>query len=104
MRIINCVTWVHILKEKRKKLDERNKKCYLIDYDDIFIFRVWNSISRKVERSSHVDFDETRLMTSVVQDTGYWLADVTNDDDNILDAEGDASEHHYISHDVDNEP
>ena len=71
MRIIDCVTWVHILKKKRKKLDERSKKCYLIDYNDTFIFRVWNPASRKVERSSHVDFDETRLMTSAVQDTSY---------------------------------
>ena len=93
-----------LLKEKRKKLDERNKKCYLIDYNDTFIFRIWNPASRKVERSSHVDFDETRLMTSVVQDTGYWLADVTGDDGDILDAEGDASEHHYTPHDVDDDP
>ena len=40
MRIIDCVIWVYIFKKKRKKLDERNKKCYLIDYNDIFIFRV----------------------------------------------------------------
>ena len=34
----------------------------------------------KVERASHVDFDETRLMTSAVSDTGYWLAEATGDD------------------------
>ena len=47
--------------------------------------------------------DATRLMTSAVQDTSYWLADVTGDDDDILDAEGDASEHHHTSHDVDDD-
>lgn len=33
MRITGCVAWVHIPKEKRKKLDERSKKCYLIGYE-----------------------------------------------------------------------
>ena len=40
MRIIGCVAWVHIPKEKRKKLDERSKKCYLIGYEGTNIFRV----------------------------------------------------------------
>lgn len=33
MHIIGCVAWVHIPKEKRKKLDERSKKCYLVGYE-----------------------------------------------------------------------
>ncbi len=40
MRIIRCVAWIHILKEKRKKLDERSKKCYLVGYEGTNIFRV----------------------------------------------------------------
>ena len=101
MRIIGCVAWVHIPKEKRKKLDERSKKCYLVGYDDRSIFKVWNPATKRVERTSHVDFNETRLMTPVVQDTGYWLAEATGDDNDILDAGGDVSEHHHTPYDVD---
>ena len=94
MRIIGCVAWVHIPKEKRKKLDERSKKCYLVGYEGTNIFRVWNPATKKVERASHVDFDETRLMTSTVSDTGYWLAEATGDDvTDVFGTGGDSTVH-----------
>ena len=95
MRIIGCVAWVHIPKEKRKKLDERSKKCYLVRYGGINIFRIWNPATRKVERASHVDLDETRLMTSV-SDTSYWMEEAIGDDvTDVFDAGGEAIEHHH---------
>ncbi len=101
MRIIGCVAWVHIPKEKRKKLDERSKKCYLVGYEGTNIFRVWNPAIRKVERASHVDFDESRMMTLAVSDTGYWLAEATGDDvSNVFDAEEEEVEHHHTPQDV----
>ena len=80
MRMIGCVAWVHIPKEKRKKLDERSQKCYLIGYESTNIFRVWNPATKRVERASHVDFDESFLMASATTDTGYWLSEATGDD------------------------
>ena len=87
MRIIGSVAWVHIPKEKRKKLDERSKKCYLVGYESSNIFRVWNPATRRVERVSHVDFDESRLMTTTVSGEGYWMAEATGDD--VIDDGGD---------------
>ena len=83
MRIINCVAWVYISKENRKKLDERSKKCYLIGYKETNVFRVWNPATRRVERATHVDFDKSRMITAVVSDIGYWMAEATGD--NVLD-------------------
>ncbi len=82
VRIIGCVTWVHIPKEKRKKLDERGKKCYMVGYEGTNIFRVWKPATRKIERALHVDFDESRMSTFAVSDTGYWLAEATGDEVN----------------------
>lgn len=101
MRIIGCVAWVHVPKEKRKKLDERSKKCYLIGYEGTNIFRLWNPVTKQVEGASHVDFDESRMMTSAVSDTDYWLADATGDaTDDVFDAGGEATEHQHTPGDV----
>ena len=41
-----------------------------------------------MKRLLYIDFDELRLMTSVVSDIGYWLANYTGDDiGDIFDAE-----------------
>ena len=108
MRIIGCVAWVHIPKEKRKKLDERSKKCYLIGYEGSNIFRVWNPATKRVEKTSHVDFDETMLMTTPTTDTGYWLAEATGDESTEgFDAGGEVNEPPNLpvdSHDVADPP
>lgn len=80
MRVIGCVAWVHIPKEKRKKLNERSKKCYLIGYIGTNIFKVWNPATKRVEKTSHVDFDETMRMTSPTTESPYWFAEATGDD------------------------
>lgn len=97
MRIFDCVVWVHISKENRKKLDERSKKCYLIDYEGTNVFRVWNPATRRVERVTHVDFDESRMMTSAVSDIGYWIAEATGDDVPDVFAAGEETEHPHTN-------
>ena len=92
MRIIECVTWVYISKEKRKKLDKRSRKCYLVDYKGVNIFRVWNPASYRVERVIYIDFDEIRLMITATFDTGYWIAEATGD--NVFDV-GSDEDHLY---------
>ena len=99
IRIIGYIVWVYIFKEKRKKLDKRSKKCYLINYEGINIFRVWNSATKKVERVSHIDFDELRMMTAVVSNIGYWLAKYIGDNKaNVFDIGGETIEYPYIEH------
>ena len=101
MRIIGCVVWVYISKEKRKKLDERSKKCYLIGYEGTNIFRVWNSVTKKVERALHIDFDESRMMTAIVSDIGYWLAEYIGDNEaDVFDVGGETIKYPYTFNDV----
>ena len=71
MRIIEYIIWVHILKKKRKKLDKRNRKCYLVDYKAINIFRVWNLVSYRVKRVTYINFDEIRLIITIIFDIDY---------------------------------
>ena len=56
------------------------------------MFRVWNPVTRQVERATHVDFDESRL---AVTETGYWLSEATDNTGDVFDA---AEEPHNHSH------
>ena len=50
-----------------------------------------------MERSSYIDFDELRIITTAVSDIGYWLAEATNDDVvDVFDAGGDSTVHQHI--------
>jgi len=40
IRIIGYLVYIYISKEKRKKLDKRSTKYYLIGYEVVNIFRV----------------------------------------------------------------
>ena len=71
MRIIKYVIWVYILKKKRKKLDKRSWKCYLVDYKAINIFRVWNLASYRVKRVIYINFDEIKLIITIIFDIDY---------------------------------
>ena len=99
MRIIGYIAQVYILKEKRKKLDKRSKKYYLIGYEGINIFRVWNSVTKKVKRALYINFDESRIITAIVLDIGYWLAEYIGDNKaNVFDIGGKTIEYPHIEH------
>ena len=71
-RIIGYITWVYILKEKRKKLDKRSKKYYLVKYKGINQYRLQDPSSRKVIRVRDVVFDETNLMLTTIKNDSDW--------------------------------
>ena len=89
LHIIGSTAWCHIPKEKRKKLDERSKKCYLVGYEASNIYRVYNPTTRKVERATHVRFDETALANSSSTEDPGWLSDLLDRDYNVLDEGGE---------------
>jgi len=47
----------------------------LLGYEAANIFRVWNPSARRVDRVTHVDFDESNLIGSKTTNTGNWLVD-----------------------------
>ena len=83
LRVFGARTFVHIPKQRSNgKLEPRSWVGTLVGYTGRSIFRVWNPQKRRVEASSHVQFDESRPGPSlaspppkeeslVVDPTGY---------------------------------
>ena len=101
MRIIEYVAQDYILKKKRKKLDKRSRKYYLVDYKDINIFRVWNLASYRVKRVIYIDFDETRLIITTISNIDYQMAEATGD--NVFDV-GSNKDYLYLLSNSPNAP
>ena len=54
-----------------------------------------------MERASHINFDELRMMIAIVSDIDYWLAKYTGDNKaDIFDVGGETIEYPHISNDV----
>lgn len=63
-----CEAFVHVLKEKRRKIDNKSKKCILIEYKDgVKVYKLWNLVTRKLIYSIDAIFKEFRG-TSKVED------------------------------------
>ena len=61
LRIFGSTAYVHIPKANRTKLDMKSKKCILIGFDsDSGIYKLYDSISKKVIRSRDVIFIEDK--------------------------------------------
>ena len=49
MRVFGCDAYVHVLKEKRTKLDSKSEKCIFIGYKDgLNDYKLSNPVTRKV--------------------------------------------------------
>jgi hypothetical protein len=59
LRTFGCDAYVHILKEKRSKLDMKSQKYILMGYgDNVKVYRLYNPFSRTVIISKNVIFHE----------------------------------------------
>ena len=62
LRTFGCTVYVHVILEKRDKLNAKAVKCYFIGYDfDMFGYRFWDDKNRKILRHCDVTFDEKVL-------------------------------------------
>ena len=61
LRVFGCDAYVHVLKEKRTKLDSKSEKCIFIRYKDgLKGYKLWNPVTRKVVYSRDVVFREVK--------------------------------------------
>lgn len=58
LRILGCRVWVHIPKEKRKKLDDRSYHGIFAGYEGTNQYRVYDPQSGRVSVTQDVHFDE----------------------------------------------
>lgn len=65
LRIIGSTCYAHIPKQKRKKMQKKAKKCYLVGYDNDDGYRLWHRESDTIIRSRDVTFDERPLETNL---------------------------------------
>lgn len=68
-KIFGSVIYVHIPKQKRKKLDKKSVKCVFVGYGDhTNVYRVYNSERRAVEVARDVIFErESHTQTEMTQ-------------------------------------
>ena len=61
LRVFGCDAYVHVLREKRTKLDSKSEKCIFIGYKDgLKGYKLWNPITRKVVYNRDVVFREVK--------------------------------------------
>ena len=60
LRVFSSIAYVHVPKEKRKKLDAKAKKCILVSYsDEQKGYKSYNPTTKQVRVSGDVVFDES---------------------------------------------
>jgi hypothetical protein len=84
LRIIKSTTWVHILKEKIKKLDDRSWKSILVSYESENQYRIYDFRTDKFHIVRDVKFDELIHLRHQFDcdssDDDFW----THEDDKLL--------------------
>jgi hypothetical protein len=61
LRVFGCDAYVHVPKENRSKLDNKDKKCIFIGYKDgVKGYKNWNLETKKIVYSQDVVFKEVK--------------------------------------------
>jgi hypothetical protein len=82
LRIIGSTAWVHVPKEKTKKLDDRSWKGILVGYENDNQYRIYDPSTGKIHIARDVKIDEkTSNQDSDDSDDDFW----THEDDKFLD-------------------
>ncbi len=87
LRIIESTTWVHILKKKIKKLDDRFWKSIHVDYEEENQYRIYDFRTEKIHIVRNVKFDEItsrhyQSNENNDSDDDFW----THEDDKLLNS------------------
>eukprot|EP00253_Pinus_taeda_P012039 PITA_12039 len=73
LRVFGGDAYVHVLKEKRTKLDSKSEKCIFIGYKDFLKgYKLWNSVTRKVVYNRDVVSERTVKEAVHSEDGKLW--------------------------------
>ena len=68
LKTFGCDSFLHVPKEKRSKLDNKEKKCIFVVYKDgVKGYKLWNPITSKIVYNRYVVFKEVKR-TSINED------------------------------------
>ena len=63
LKVFGCLAYVHVAKDRRRKLDPKTRPCIFLRYgDDEFGYRVWDPVDKKVFRSRDIIFMEDKTL------------------------------------------
>ena len=63
LRVFGCLSYMHIAKDQRSKLDNKVKPCIFMGYsEDEFGYRRWDLVEKKVVRSRDIVFMEDKTI------------------------------------------
>ncbi|MCO5564654.1 hypothetical protein L7F22_018320 [Adiantum nelumboides] len=65
LRVFDCLAFTHVPDEKRKKLDDKSRRCILVGYSDVYkAYKLYDPIKKKSFISRDVIFDENTSFQS----------------------------------------
>ena len=63
LKVLSCLAYGHVAKDKKGKLDLKSSPCIFLGYgDDEFNYRLWNLVEKKVIQSRDVVFMEEKII------------------------------------------
>jgi hypothetical protein len=66
LKFFGCDAYVHVLKEKRSKLDNKAEKCIFIGYKDgVKGYKLWNLVIRKTVYSHDVILEKLKILPNM---------------------------------------
>ena len=71
--MFGCEAYAHVPKQLCRKLDPKSHKCIFIGYgaDGEMGYRLWHPDSRKLIRSFHVIFNESKMHKQPIKEIEY---------------------------------
>ena len=62
-RIFGCITYAHVLDEKRKKLDDKGEKYVFLGMNECFkSYKLYNPLTKRIVTNNDVVFDEAKTL------------------------------------------
>ena len=60
MHVFDCIYIIYNNDFKRRKLDSKEIRCKLLDYERSNQYRIWDIAEKRTIRASYIDFNDSR--------------------------------------------